>query len=146
MYSLHYHLHPLPPAITTLLSMFKSPLSCFAQSLHHLTFPLITAICSPSMSLSPFSLLVQFVYKIPHMNEIICYVSFSNWLISLSIMSSRSIDIVAKGKILSFFKKVLLLFNYRCMPFLPIPRPHPSRTNLTPPPPCTHLSSSMCPL
>ena len=28
---------------------------------------------------------------------------------------------------LTFFKKKLLLFNYSCMPFLPIPPPHPLR-------------------
>ena len=31
---------------------------------------------------------------------------------------------------LFFFKKFLLLFNYSCMPFLPIPPPHPSWTHL----------------
>ena len=33
----------------------------------------------------------------------------------------------------SFFFKNLLLFNYSCMPFLPIPPPHPSWTHLPPP-------------
>ena len=27
------------------------------------------------------------------------------------------------------FKKNLLLFSYNCLPFLPIPPPHPSRTH-----------------
>ena len=31
------------------------------------------------------------------------------------------------------FKKFLLLFNYSCMPFHPIPPPHASRTHLPPP-------------
>ena len=34
-----------------------------------------------------------------------------------------------------FFLKFLLLFNYSCMPFLPIPPPHSSWTHLPPPPP-----------
>ena len=54
------------------------------------------------MSLSLFCLLVQFVHYIPHMGEIIWYFSFSDWLISLSIMFSRSIHTVTKGKIFSF--------------------------------------------
>ena len=48
--------------------------------------------------------------------------------------------------IICFFFKFLLLFNYRCMTFLPIPPPHPSRTPLPPPPPPSSLIWSMCPL
>ena len=59
--------------------------------------------CSPSMSPSAFSLLVQFVHQIPHMSEIIQYLSFSDWIMSLSIMFSMSIQTVAKGKIFFFF-------------------------------------------
>ena len=44
---------------------------------------------------------------------------------------------------LSFF---LLLFNYSCMPFLPIPPPHPMWTHLPPPSPTSPLVLSMCPL
>ena len=44
------------------------------------------------------------------------------------------------------FFKFLLLFNYSCMPFLPIPAPHPSWTHLPPPPPPSPLIWSMCPL
>ena len=54
---------------------------------------------------------------------------------------------------ITFLKKFLLLFNYSCMPFLPIPPPHPSRTHLPPPPPpfppflpCVLHSSSYNPL
>ena len=45
-----------------------------------------------------------------------------------------------------FIFKFLLLFNYSCMPFLPIPPPHPSWTHLPPPPPPSPLILSMCPL
>ena len=52
----HYHLvpiYPLPPTITTLLSMPMSPFSLFAQSLYPLTTPpLLAFTCSPFMSLS----------------------------------------------------------------------------------------------
>ena len=37
----------------------------------------------------------------------------------------------------------MLLFNYSCMPFLPIPPPHPSWTHLPPPPPPSRLVLSM---
>ena len=72
----------------------------FAQSLCPLTSP---ASC-PSMIVSLFCLLGQFVDEIPHMSEIIWYLSFSDWLISLSIMSSRSVHTVARGKFFYFFK------------------------------------------
>ena len=51
-----------------------------------------------SMSLSLFRWIAQFVHQIAHMSEIIWYLSFSDWLISLSIMLTRSIHSVAKGK------------------------------------------------
>ena len=44
------------------------------------------------------------------------------------------------------FKNFLLLFNYSCMPFLPISPPHPSQTPLPPLPPPSPLILSMCPL
>ena len=56
------------------------------------------------------------------------------------------------GKIILFiylFLKFLLSFNYSCVPFLPIPPPHPSWTHLHPPPwfcPCVLYSSSCNPL
>ena len=40
--------------------------------------------------------------NITHINEIICYFSFSVWFISLSIMPSRSIHVVETGKIFFF--------------------------------------------
>ena len=47
-----------------------------------------------------------------------------------------------------FFKflKFWLLFNYSCLPFLPIPPPHPRWTHLPPPPPPSRLILSICPL
>ena len=68
----------------------------FAQSLYFLSLPTLAVTCSPSMSLSLFSLLVQFVHQIPHMSEVIWYLFFSDWLISLSIMFSSLIHTVAK--------------------------------------------------
>ena len=45
-------------------------------------------MCSPPVSLSLFSLLVQFVHWIPYVSEIIWHLSFFDWFISL-IMFSR---------------------------------------------------------
>ena len=41
--------------------------------------------------------------------------------------------------------KFLLLFNYSCLHFVPIPPPQPSWTQLPPPPPPSPLILSMCP-
>ena len=95
-----------PPAITKLLSMSMSPVSFLLNPFtppyppyktHQLSF------CSPPMSLSPFSLLVQYIHQITHMSKFIWYLSFSDWLISHSIMFSSSIPSVAKGTIFFFF-------------------------------------------
>ena len=45
----------------------------------------------------------EYIY-IPHISEIIQYLSFSVWLISLSIIPSMSIHVVTNGNILFFFK------------------------------------------
>ena len=45
------------------------------------------------------------------------------------------------GLYFSFFFNFLLLFNYSCVPFLPIPPPHPSQTPLPP----TFPPYSSCP-
>ena len=56
--------------------------------------------------------------------------------------------ITFKNVLVSFFYFLffLLLCNYSCMPFLPIPTPHPSWTHLPPPSPPSPLVLSMCPL
>ena len=96
----------MPPCtvITTLLSMSMSPFPFLLNSSppqcpppHHLAVILL------SMSLSLFCLLVWFVHQIPHRSVIIEYLSFSDWLISLSIMFSRSIHTVAKSTIFFCF-------------------------------------------
>ena len=55
-----------------------------------------------SMYLVIFFLFVCFVNYVPLIGEIIWYLSFTTWLISLSIMLSRSIYAVVKGRS-SFF-------------------------------------------
>ena len=94
---------PLTPAITTLLSMPVNVfLFCSVPSSPSPQPP--TAVGPPSIyePVSAF-LLVQFVHQIPHMSEIIWYLSFSDWLISLSIMLFRPIHAVTKGKVSFFF-------------------------------------------
>ena len=46
------------------------------------------------------------------MSEIIWYLSLSDWLISLSIMLSRSIHMVAKGKIFPVFQSIFKVFPF----------------------------------
>ena len=43
------------------------------------------------------------VFYIPHISELIQYLSFSVWLISLSTVPSRSTHVVENGRICSFF-------------------------------------------
>ena len=43
------------------------------------------------------------VFYVPHMSEIIRYLCFSTGLISLSLITSRSIHVVTNGRISSFF-------------------------------------------
>ena len=93
---------PLPSAITTPVSMSISPFSFLLNPFTPYPLP-VAVIYFPSTSLFLFCLLVQIFHQIPHRSEIIWYLSFSDWLISLSIMFSRSIYIVAKDKIFVFF-------------------------------------------
>ena len=55
-----------------------------------------------SMSLFQFCLFINFVLEILYISEIVRYLSFSDWLISLSIYPLE-IHNVANGKILFFF-------------------------------------------
>ena len=52
----------------------------------------------------------------------------------------------ANNLLLLLFFNFLLLFNYSCVPFLPIRPPHPSRTHHPPLPPPSPFILSMCPL
>ena len=89
-----YHLIPLcsPPYSThhTVVCVHES--SSFLLNLSTPYPPLppsppSLAVILPSMSLSQFCLLVQFVHQILYVSEIIWYLSFSDCLILLSIMS-----------------------------------------------------------
>ena len=102
-----YHLIPLCPSHPcnhhhTVVHVHES-FFYFAWFLHPVTTPpraiSLLSICESSL----FCLLVQFVHWIPRMSEIIWYVSFFDWLISLSIMIPRSNHAVAKVKILFLF-------------------------------------------
>ena len=105
--ALHPHHLSFPWAITLLSSLsicfffFVIP-SPFPPSLP--TFSLTAlSLFFVSMLLFLFCLLAYFVHSIPHMNEIMWCLSFSDWLISLSIIISRSIHSFTKGKIPLFF-------------------------------------------
>ena len=105
-----------PPAITTLLSMSISFFSLFTllcsippppQPPSPEQPPTLSAVSMIFICESVSILLVHFVHWVPHMSEIIWYLSFSDWIISLSILFSRSIHAVAKGKI-SFFSLIFI--------------------------------------
>ena len=65
---------------------------------------------------------------------------------ALVIINSAAKNICVHIFYFYFYFYFLLLFNYSCVPFRPIPPPHPSRTPLPPPPPLSPLILSMCPL
>ena len=56
-----------------------------------------------------FVLFLLIFKNIPHMIEIIHYLSFSTWCISLSLISSRYIHVAENGKISSFYDWVVFL-------------------------------------
>ena len=103
----HYHLLPLYPLSHSThhtAAHVDESFFLFCSIPPYPNLPtLLAVIFSPSMSLSLFCLLVQFVHYIPNMSEIIWYLSFSDWFISLSIIFSRSTHTITKGKIFIFF-------------------------------------------
>ena len=77
---------------------------------HHLSLlpspPGAHLVCSLCMSLFVFLLysLVGYIFRIPHINDIMQDLSFSDWLISFSITPCKPIYVVASGKTpFSFF-------------------------------------------
>ena len=103
---------PRPPfslAITTLSSVsmchiyFLFNRFTFLHLAPQPPFPLTAvSLIYVSMLLFLFCLLNYFVDYISHITAIIWYLSFSDWLIALSIIISRSIHAVTKGKIIFF--------------------------------------------
>ena len=67
--------------------------------------PLLSDSCQSVLCIyeSVYILLAYFDHYIPHISKIIQYLSFSDWLISLSITLSKLIHATAKGKISFFF-------------------------------------------
>ena len=102
---------PLPLTTTMLLYVSMGYAHMFfGQSLHLLSFSsppssLLTAVSLFHVSIPLFLYCssVYFVHQIPHRSEIIQYLSFIDWLITLSIIISRSIHAVVKGKSPFFF-------------------------------------------
>ena len=75
-----FHLVPSPYSPLTFISLFNMSMPLFLFCSSH-----------------------YFVHSIPHVSEIIWYLSFSDWLISFSIILFRPIHAVAKGKLSFFF-------------------------------------------
>ena len=110
-------LSPVPPTPTSHpqsyppLALSMGPLYMFLDG-PFTSSPCYTPPLSPPVTVSlffisvllvTFCLLVCFVDQIPIIGEIIWYLSFTDWLISLSMMLSRSIHAVAKVGTPSFF-------------------------------------------
>ena len=104
---------PTPTKLTSLPCFHPPPWFCpgVLYSSSWKSFPSLSPPHSPlvtvklfliSISLFIFCLLFSFVDYVPVKGEIIWYLSFTTWLISLSIMLSRSIHAVPKGRS-SFF-------------------------------------------
>ena len=106
--------HPhLPPLIPALLVQSMCPSQMFLKTLP--SFPPIipsqlpTGYCQIVLNFNVsgyISFLVCFVDQVPMISDIIWYLSFTTWLISLSIMLSRSIHAAVKG-MSSFFLSVV---------------------------------------
>ena len=124
------HLNPTPPTLTfnasppALLSVPMSPLFMFLC----LPLPLLSSIIplppSPLVTVSVFHVsmllvlfcsLVCFVHSIPLICEIVWYLSFTAWLISLSIMLSSSTHAVTKGRSSFFLSFFLLSLVFHCV-------------------------------
>ena len=84
------------------LCLFPSLSPSFHQSLHPTSPPTAISLFHVSVSLVLFFSLVCFIHQIPIISEVICYFSFTDRLILLSIIVSSSIHAVAKGRT-SFF-------------------------------------------
>ena len=112
LHSYTAHLHPTPNLLPSghhhtvvcvyglcIYALQVIPSPCFIQ------FPL--SPLPPLWHLSVCSMYpcvcFYFFYQIPHISEIICYLSLSNCLISLSIIIFRSIYVIAKSKVSFFF-------------------------------------------
>ena len=110
-------IHPLLPSSTSPhLSLWSSPHCChclrgfffllvpspFSLSNLRPPSPLTAQSVLYIYASVPILFIVYFVHQILPISKIIWYLYFSDWLISLSKMFSRSIHAVTKGKI-SFF-------------------------------------------
>ena len=99
------HVHA---SFTLVLLLVPSPSSHYYP---HLPSPLVTvSLFLVSMPLVLFCSLVYFVHQVPLIGEIIWYLSFTDQLISLSIIFSSSIHAVEKGRS-SFFSFSCIVFH-----------------------------------
>ena len=87
------------------LTYFTHPLTPLPSDSHLF----VLCICE---SLSVLLCLFVLLFQIPHISEIMWYLPFSVWLTSLNIIPSRSIHVVANGKILFFF---MALYMYHIL-------------------------------
>ena len=96
----HYAVHYIP------MSYFITGRLCLLTAFTHHTHspPMATTnLFFVSMSLGFCCCCYLFILKILHITEVVWYLSFSVWLLSLSIIPSRPIDVVTNGRISFLF-------------------------------------------
>ena len=90
------YLAPFPTALSFLVSLFSISVCLFVFYISEYVSALFYAF-------------IFFFLEIPHIRDIIQYLSFSVWFISLSIISSRFTYIAENGRI-SFFVMAIIPF------------------------------------
>ena len=94
-------------------------------------------------NLAPSSLSIAFITSVLTLHPPSFYTAVT-WILHMTRTHSISYHhthMVACSLCYSiYFLKLLLLLNYSCLPFLPIPPPHPSQTHLPPPPPPSYTA------
>ena len=96
----HPLLRPSTPCCPCSWVMPVCPLANPFTFFHPAPSSVLTAISLFSLTMPPFQFcsLVYFFHDILHISEIIWYLSFTDWLISLNIILFRSIHAVTMGK------------------------------------------------
>ena len=88
--------------------IWLSPSHSFIQSPHLSSDLTAVSLFHVSVPLFLFCLSVCFVHYIPHVTKIIRYLSFSDWLFSLSIIIPSPFHAVTKVRVSSFYGQIVL--------------------------------------
>ena len=111
-------LTPFPPAITTLTGIYGSCICVFwlIPSPYFIQSPFLHSLWQLSVCSICTCLCFYFVHYIPHMSEIIWCLCFTDWLLSLSIITPSPSTLLQKVKVPPFLLPCNILF-YKCTTF-----------------------------